>query len=445
MTRRDLIKSATAAAAVGPISKITEAMELQPDPQGKSMIGVPFERRDKVRLGIIGVGGRGQGVMSDFLGVEGVEVRAICDIVPDRLRESQAMLKKANRPAAAEYGKTDNDFERLCQRDDLDFIYIATPWKWHVPMCLSGMKNGKHVGSEVPVAMTVKECWDLVDTSEKTRKHCMIMENCCYGYNELLVLNMVRKGLFGTLNHGEAAYIHDLRGLLLADSGEGLWRRFPHIDHDANLYPTHGLGPVCNYMGVNRGDRMETLVSLSSLEASLTEFRDKTVPANSAKRKEKYKCGDMNTSVIRTALGRTIMLQHSVVSPRPYSRINMIQGTEGAFADYPARIYVEGRTKQEAWESIDGYKSEFEHDLWRKTGDLARKLGGHGGMDFLMCFRVIECFRNGTPPDMDVYDAAAWSAPFGLSETSNAKSGASMKFPDFTRGKWRDRKGIGGI
>jgi predicted dehydrogenase len=307
------------------------------------------------------------------------------------------------------------------------------------------MKNGKHVGSEVPVAMTVKECWDIVDASERSRKHCMIMENCCYGYNELLVLNLVRKGLLGTLNHGEAAYIHDLRGLLLADAGEGLWRRFPHIDHDGNLYPTHGLGPVCNYMGVNRGDKLDTLVSLSSLEASLTEFRDKTVPANSPKRKEKYKCGDMNTSVLRTALGRTIMLQHSTVSPRPYSRINMIQGTEGAFVDYPARIYVEGRTKEEAWESIDSYKSEFEHDLWRKTGDLARKMGGHGGMDYLMCFRVIECFKNGTPPDMDVYDAAAWSVPFGLSETSNAKNGASVKFPDFTRGRWRDRKGVSGI
>jgi hypothetical protein len=312
-------------------------------------------------------------------------------------------------------------------------------------MALAGMNSGKHVASEVPAATTVADCWKLVDASEKTRKHCVILENCCYGFNEMMVLNMVRKGLLGTLTHGEAAYIHDLRSLLLADSGEGLWRRFPHIDHDANLYPTHGLGPVANYMGVNRGDKFDTLVSLSSREASLTEYRDKTVPANSAKRTEKYRCGDMNTSILRTTLGRTVMLQHDVVTPRPYSRLNLIQGTNGTFADYPARIYVEGRTKNHAWENPEAYKAEFEHDLWKRVGELARKLGGHGGMDFIMSYRLIECFKQGTPPDMDVYDAAAWSAPYGLSETSNAKNGASQKFPDFTRGRWRDRKGLSGI
>ncbi|MEZ0326414.1 MAG: Gfo/Idh/MocA family protein [Fimbriimonas sp.] len=445
MTRRDLIKGATAAVASTQFSRLAEASEADPTSEAKSMINVPFERRDKVRLGIIGVGGRGQGVMSDFMGVEGVEVRAICDIVPDRLKESQAQLQKAGKPRAAEYGTSETDYKRLCARDDLDFIYIATPWKWHAPMAIDSMNEGKHCGVEVPVVTSIKDAWAIVDTSEKTRRHCMIMENCCYGYNELMVLNMVRKGLFGTLTHGEAAYIHDLRSLLLEDAGEGLWRRFPHIDHNGNLYPTHGLGPVSNYMGVNRGDKFNTIVSLSSREAGLTEYRDKHLPAGDPKRKEKYRCGDMNTSILRTDAGLTVMLQHEVTSPRPYTRLNMIQGTEGVFTDYPAKIYIEGRSKNDAFEPIDSYKAEFEHDLWRKSGDLARKMGGHGGMDFLMCFRVIECFKNGTPPDMDVYDAAAWSAPGPLSEISNAKGGAPQKFPDFTRGKWRERKGTGGI
>ena len=445
-TRRDVLKGVAAAGAAIGLDRLGEAFEgLAPATTAQTMMGVPFERRDRVRLAVIGCGGRGQGVLGDFMGVDGVDVTAICDIVPDRLKATQNRLAKAGRPRAAEYGRTETDYKKLCERDDVDFIYIATPWKWHVPMAVDGMLGGKHVGTEVPAAVTLEECWQLVDTSEKTRRHCMIMENCCYGYNELLVLNITRKDLLGTLTHGEAAYLHDLRGLLLADYSEGLWRRFPHMERNGNLYPTHGLGPVCNYLGVNRGDRLETLVSLSSREAGLTEYRDKTLAANDPKRKEKYICGDMNTSILRTVNGATIMLQHEVTSPRPYSRLNLIQGTNGVFSDYPARIYVEGRSKNDDWESIDGYKQEFEHELWRKTGDLARRMGGHGGMDYLMCFRVIECFKQGTPPDMDVYDAAAWSAPTALSQTSNGRGGAPQKFPDFTRGKWKDRKGVSGI
>jgi predicted dehydrogenase len=445
MTRRELIKGATAAVATPAIAKFADAFDSAPESQGKTMINVPFERRDTVRLGIIGVGGRGQGVMSDFMGVEGVEIKAICDVVPQRLVESQAALQKAGRPRAAEYGRTDTDYKRLCARDDIDFIYIATPWNWHAPMAIDAMNGGKHCGVEVPVVTTMADAWAIVDTSEKTRRHCMIMENCCYGYNELMVLNMCRKGLLGTLTHGEAAYLHDLRSLLLADSGEGLWRRFPHMKRNGNLYPTHGLGPVANYMSVNRGDKFNTIVSLSSREAGLTEYRDEHLPAGDPKRKEKYICGDMNTSILRTDAGLTVMLQHEVTSPRPYSRLNLIQGSNGVFSDYPARIYVEGRSKNDAFEPLDGYKAEFEHELWRKTGDLARRMGGHGGMDYLMCFRIIECFKNGTPPDMDVYDAATWSAPGPLSEISNAKGGAPQKMPDFTRGRWRDRKGVHGL
>ncbi|MFM7321235.1 MAG: gfo/Idh/MocA family oxidoreductase, partial [Armatimonadota bacterium] len=226
---------------------------------------------------------------------------------------------------------------------------------------------------------------------------------------------------------------------LLGDGGEGLWRREPHTKRNANLYPTHGLGPIANMMDINRGDRFEMLVSVSSREAALTEFRDANLKPGDPKRKEKYVCGDMNTSLLRTSLGRTIMLQHDVVTPRPYTRHNMIQGSKGTFADYPARICVDGQPEGESWASIDRWKSH-EDPLWSKNGDMARKLGGHGGMDYIMNFRLIECMREGQAPEMDVYDAAAWSAPFPLSELSVAKGSAPIKFPDFTRGNWERKR-----
>lgn len=408
------------------------------------MIGVPFPRLDRVRIGLIGVGGRGQSLLSNLLAIDGVELKAICDIVPARLQESQVMIARANHPKAAEYGANDTDYRHLVTRDDIDLVLIATPWNWHVPMAVDAMNAGKHVGTEVPAAYTLEDCWKLVDTSEKTRRHCMILENCCYGYNELMLLNMVRKGLLGRVTHGAGAYLHDLRSLLLADEGEGLWRRIPHMQRDANLYPTHGLGPVCNYMGVNRGDRIVTQVSLHSREASLTEYRDRTLKADDPKRKEKYVTGDMSTSILKTEKGRTILVQHDVVNPRPYSRINMVQGTMGVFEDYPARIYIEGRSKDDAWEELTAYK-EYEHPLWTQVGDLARKLGGHGGMDFIMLYRIVQCFKDGTGPDIDVYDAAAWSAPGPLSEVSNREHGSGQAFPDFTRGKWNTRNGVSGI
>jgi predicted dehydrogenase len=433
LSRREILQAAGAASASMALPSMSFAED--PSTQANTMHGVPFEKYTTVKVGFIGIGGRGQGLLQDLLNTEGVQVLAICDIDPKRLAQAQARIKRANQPAAAEYGKTPTDYERLTKRGDLDLIYIASPWDWHVPMAVAAMKGGAHAAVEVPAAHTLKDCWKLVDTSEATRRHCIQLENCCYGYNELMVLNMVKDGLFGTLTHGEAAYIHDLRSLLLEDAGEGLWRRFPHTTRNSNLYPTHGLGPVAWYLGIHHGDRFETLVSLSSREASLTEFRDKTQKADSVKRKEKYICGDMNTSLIRTAKGRTVMLQHDVVTPRPYSRINMIQGSKGAFADYPERIFVEGAGEHD-WASVEPYKKKYEHDLWRRMGDIARKTGGHGGMDLIMTFRLIECMRNGLAPDIDVYDAAAWSAPGPLSEASVKKGGAPQRFPDFTRGKW---------
>jgi hypothetical protein len=266
----------------------------------------------------------------------------------------------------------------------------------------------------------------------------MILENCCYGETEMMVLNMIRDGLFGTITHGEGAYLHDLRKILTSSEGEGLWRRVPHMKRNGNLYPTHGLGPVAHYMDIHRGDRFDYMVSVSSPEASLTEFVKANFPEGDPKRAEKYVCGDMNTSIIKTVKGRTILVQHDVVSPRPYSRVNTIIGTKGAFADYPARIFVDGQEKEE-WQDLDAFREKYQHPLWKTTGEMARKMGGHGGMDYIMNYRLMDCLKRGLPPDIDVYDAAAWSAPTPLSEASVAQNGAPQKFPDFTRGKWNVR------
>jgi hypothetical protein len=302
------------------------------------------------------------------------------------------------------------------------------------------MKAGKHVAVEVPAAYTLKELWQLVDTSEATRRHMMMMENCCYDYDELLILNMVRAGVFGDLVHGEAAYNHDLRAILFETKDEGLWRRAHHTLRDSNLYPTHGLGPVANYMDINRGDKFDYMVAMSSGSLGLQDYRKEKLDANDPRQKEVYKAGDYNTNLIKTARGRSIMVQHNVTTPRPYDRINLIQGTKGIFRDYPSRVYVEKDKADHRWQTIDAYKEKYEHNLWRVVGEQARKLGGHGGMDYLMCWRLVQCFREGLVPDMDVYDAAAWSAPGPLSEISVAKGTMPVKFPDFTRGKWAEAR-----
>jgi hypothetical protein len=451
LSRREMLKtSAIAGAGIG-LTKLASANEPAvtlanaeyQDYSGtkyQSVIGMKFSPVNTVRLAIIGVGERGSSMLGEFLAVDNVQITALCDIVKEKTLKAQAEVEKAGQKAPALYFNGDHDFEKLCKRDDIDFIYVATPWEWHVPMALTAMQNGKHVGVEVPAATTLEDCWKLVDTSEKTRRHCMIMENCCYGYNEMLVLNMVRAGLLGDLLHAEAAYIHDLRELLFAKESEGLWRRFPHLTHDGNLYPTHGLGPVSNYMNINRGDLFDYLVSVSSQERGLTAYREAHIPKSDAVWKEAYRCGDMNTSIIKTAQGRTIMLQHTVTSPRPYDRINLISGSKGIFRDYPPRIYIDGQEGGEKWATIDQYKAKYEHPLWTRIGELARKKGGHGGMDFVMVYRLIQCLREGLAPDMDVYDAASWSAPTPLSEMSVAKGSTPVKFPDFTRGKWKEAR-----
>jgi hypothetical protein len=408
-----------------------------PKPATQTMMGVPFEAKEQVRMGIIGVGGRGSSLLRDLLAVDNVEVKAICDLVPEKVEKAQKAVTDAGQPKPDGFSKGEWDFKNLNQLD-LDIVYIATPWNWHVPMAVDVMKNGKHAAVEVPAATTLDECWDLVNSSEATRKHCVILENCCYGSNEMMVLQMVRDGSFGEITHGEAAYLHDLRSILTANEGEGLWRRFPHMKCNGNLYPTHGLGPVAHYMDIHRGDRFDYMVSVSSNEASLSAYVKSTFADGDPKRTEKYICGDMNNSIIKTVQGRTILLQHDVVNPRPYSRLNLISGTKGAFADYPARVFMDGQ-KEDDWQKIDAFREKYEHPLWKTAGEMARKTGGHGGMDYIMNYRLMDCLKRGLPPDIDVYDAAAWSAPTPLSEKSVAENGAPQKFPDFTRDHWKAR------
>lgn len=419
---------------------LLESLIAGPAPAAKSMIGVPFERRETVRIAMIGTGLRGRSVLGEFVAVPGVKITALCDVVQEKADMAKAIVEKAGQPAPAIFVKGDRGYEELLKRDDIDLVYIATPWEWHVPQSLAALNAGKHVATEVPAAYTLKDLWQLVDTSEKTRKHMMMMENCCYDYDELLILNLVRAGLLGELVHGEGAYNHDLRQILFETKDEGLWRRAHHALRDSNLYPTHGLGPVANYMNINRGDKFDYMVAMSSGSLGLQEFRKERVAADDPRQKEVYKCGDYNTNLIKTAKGRSIMVQHNVSTPRPYDRINLIQGTKGVFRDYPSRIYIEKDKGEHQWQPIDAYKTKYEHQLWRNVGEQARKLGGHGGMDYIMCWRLVQCMREGLVPDMDVYDAAAWSAPGPLSEISVAKGSMPIKFPDFTRGKWTEAR-----
>ena len=410
-----------------------------PESKAETMIGVPFERHDTVRIGVIGTGLRGRSVLSEYLNVPGARVTAVCYVVQEKADRAKTMIEKAGQPTPAVIVKGERGYEDLVKRDDVDFVYIATPWEFHVEQCLAAMQNGKHVGSECPIAYTVEDIWKLVDTSERTRRHCLQVENCVYDYNELMVLNMVRDGLFGELVHAECSYNHDLREILFEKRNEGLWRRRHHTLRDSNLYPTHGLGPVANYLNINRGEKFEFIVSVSSGHWGLESYGKEKVAADDPRQSETYKTGDYNTSIIKTNSGRTIMLQHNVTSPRPYDRINLVQGTKGIFRDYPGRIFIDGQ-KDEEWQSTEGFKAKYEHDLWRKEGETARKLGGHGGMDYLLCYRIVQCMREGLVPDMDVYDAAAWNVPGPLSEMSVAAGSKPIKFPDFTRGKWSEKR-----
>ena len=461
--RRDFLKGAAwmgaAAAVVG--CSTTKGFGFGAGGSMAEYADAPFK---KLRVGIIGLG-RGMAGVRGFNVIPGCEITAICDLNAVRVKETLAAIEKAGRPAPKVYTGGPEEWKRLCDDENVDLVYNATPWALHVPIALYAMRAGKHVATEVPAAFTVDECWELVEASEKLKRHCMQLENCCYGETEMLALNLCRLGKLGELVHAEGAYIHDLRSYNYGDwlekspgwdEAEGVnaywdfWRLRHNVAHKGNQYPTHGLGPICWYMDINRGDRFDYLVSLESDQFNFEAYAKAKYQADSWKARRKVEMGDMNTMLIKTKKGRSIMIQHDVSSPRPYSRINTVTGTKGILADYPYRV---------GWEDTPGagvhqfftdkkaaeVRREFMHPLWKQSGEMAKKMGGHGGMDFLMVLRLAYCLQNGQPLDQNVYDLASWCCLCELSERSVRRRSASMDIPDFTRGAWETTAPIGDL
>ncbi len=398
---------------------------------------------DLVRVGFVGVGHQGTGHVRNLLGIEGCQVAAICDIRPERIDAVKKLIAKAGQPEPKVYGKDDLDFERMCENEDLDLVYNAAPWRWHTPICLAAMKNGKHAASEVNIALTVDECWELVETSEKTGLYCIMQENCCYDRAEMTVLNMVIKGLFGEIMHGECGYLHDLRGLKLSPTFyQGMWRIQHSVDKNGNLYPTHGIGPMAWAMDINRGDTFDYLVAMNGNSRGLNLFAKERYPESKWVDTE-FALGDVNTTLIRTKLGKTIICKHDTNLPRPYSRDYLVQGTKGIMRKYPeGLVHIEGTSKGHSWEDFAEYLEKYEHPVWKSMIEKA-KGAGHGGMDYIEDYRLITALRRGIKPDIDVYDSVLWSAIIPLSGKSANNGSKPVKFPDFTRGKWKEKRALG--
>lgn len=408
-----------------------------------NMSGYAAPKLETVRIGFIGLGQRGPGAVNRMSHIQGVEIKALCDIRPERVEKIKETLEGTDHRPDIYTGST-FAWKQVCERDDIDLIYICTPWDWHVPMAVYAMENDKHAVSEVPIATTLEECWQLVETSERTRKHCMMLENCCYDFFELMTLNMARQGYFGEIIHGEGAYLHNLLDLNFSKEGYyNMWRLKENF-RDGNLYPTHGLGPVCQVMNINRGDQMDYLVSLSSADFHMAARAKELAEDDDffAGYANKQFRGNINTTSVRTKNGRSIMIQHDVSSPRPYSRIHLVNGTKGIARKWPdpARI-----ASGHSWVSEEEFKKleeQYTPEIVTKIGEMAKKIGGHGGMDFMMDWRLIDCLRNGLPLDQDVYDGALWSSIAPLSEWSVANRSNSIDVPDFTAGSWKTNKPV---
>ena len=441
---------------------------------GGSMQGFRCRPLRKVRVAFAGLGGRGTSAMYRIARIPGCEVVALCDLRQSRLDVCNGWLAKNGFAKAHEYVGPEA-YKAMCDRDDVDVVYVAGSWQMHEPVGIYAVNAGKHTFVEVPAAMTVDGCWAFVEGAEKSRVHCMMLENCCYGEAELLALNLVRQGRFGELVHGEAAYIHDLRRMNYADAeGEpgdpkrgywGHWRLAWNRDHKGNQYPTHGLGPVCQCMNVNRGDRLDCLCSLESNQFNFEAYARETFPADDWRSRVKVAMGDMNSTVVRTVNGRTILIQHDISSPRPYTRLNRLTGTRGIFEGCYFPVKNEDGTTNALesgsvcrfgfgerpgepvhsffdFDKAEEIRRECRHPYFKTAGEVAQKIGGHGGMDFLMDLRWIYCLQNGLPMDMDVYDLATWSCICELSERA-VRERRYFDVPDFTRGGWRTAEPLG--
>ena len=448
--RRDFLKAASVAAAAGVVSGCASSGSVHtsaPMQQGRSVIGLVAPKMDVVRVGFIGVGQRGYGHVKRMSHIEGTQIVAICDTHTEVLERAANYLVDKGVAKPALYSGSERAYQQMLERQDIDIVIISTPWAWHAPMAIDTMNSAKHAFVEVPLALTTDEMWQIVDTAERTQKNCMMMENVNYGRDELMVLNMVRQGVFGELLHGEAAYIHELRWQMKElEHKTGSWRTQWHAKRDGNLYPTHGLGPVSQYMNINRGDRFDFLTSMSSPSLGRSAYAQREFAADHPRNQLNYIAGDMNTTLIKTLKGRSIMVQHDTTTPRPYSRHNLIQGTNGVFAGFPNRIALEkgGSKSFHEWDyDMSAWYEQYDHPLWTKMGEEAQRNGGHGGMDFLMFWRMIYCLRNGEPLDQDVYDGAAWSVISPLSAKSVSERSRSIDIPDFTRGAWQTAQPLG--
>jgi hypothetical protein len=416
----------------------------QPHVQRFNMSGYAAAKVDKVRIGIIGLGNRGPSHVNTMCCIEGVEIRALCDLRPERVHMVRRMLEGTpHRPTL--YSGDADQWMRLCEQEDIDLVIVTTPYYMHAPMAVFAMEHGKHVASEVPAAATIEQCWKLVETAERTRKHCMMLENYAYNFFQLLTLNMARQGFFGEIVHADCAYNTSKMGNNFSKAVYwDMWWLKLYGSKRGNIYPTHGLGPVSQIMDINRGDRFDYLVSMESDDFMMRAKAEK-LAADDAFFKpfaDMVYRGNMNTTTIRTVRGRTIMLQHDATSPRgPHTMIHAITGTKALAQEYPypPRISrdLNGWLPQKDYNAL---VKEFTPTLIKRMGDLSKKIGGHGGGDLLECWRLIDCLRNGLPLDQDVYDAASWSSIVPLSQQSVLNRSSSVDVPDFTVGAWRSNQ-----
>lgn len=423
--------------------ELARSREFEKGGQRFNMCGYAAPKLDVVRVGIIGLGMRGGDAVGRLSYIDGLEITALCDKLPDRVAKAQATLEKRGRPKAKEYSGEEG-WKALCESKDVDLIYTPTPWDLHAPIAIHAMKNGKHAATEVNAGLTIDECWQLVETSEATKKHMMMLENCCYDFFELLTLNMARNGLFGELIHAEGAYLHDLsKGWLFNKNAYvDMWRLRQNYKHNGNLYPTHGLGPISQCLNINRGDKMDYMTSMSSNDFTLNNMAKDMAAKDSffAEFVDKPYRGNLNTTVIRTNKGKTMMLQHDVSTLRPYSRIHLLSGTKGIAQKYPEPERIAFGHEWIKKEELDALYEKYTPPIVKHIGEIAKEVGGHGGMDFIMDWRLIDCLRNGLPLDQNVYDAASWSCILPLSGASIAKKSSSVDIPDFTRGAWKTNK-----
>ncbi len=416
----------------------------------KDVVGLQTEPLDTVRVGFIGLGMRGPGAVERFTHIPRTRTVALCDIRPERVKKTQEILTKAGLPAAAEYSGSEDAWKKLCEREDINLVYIVTDWKHHVPMVLYAMEHGKNVAVEVPGAMNLDDIWAIINTAEKTRKHCMMLENCVYDFFELTTLNMAQHGVFGDILHVEGAYIHNLEDFWSAYWNN--WRLDYNQHHGGDVYATHGMGPACQLLDIHRGDKMNVLVSMDTKAFT----GPKIVKKKTGKEPKDFKNGDHTMTMIRTEKGKTIHIQHDVMNPRPYTRMYQLTGTDGFANKYPVEGYAlrpteELKTMAPDHENLNahGYvphdvkealMKKYKHPIQVELEEIAKKVGGHGGMDFIMDYRLVYCLLNGLPLDMDVYDLAEWSCLAPLSELSIRNGNAPVKVPDFTRGAWNKEK-----